>query len=152
MNRVIPLADIPRVLYTYEADDGTRVSLVVKDDLHVVPNHGALKPAMLNPRTPTLVMTMLYNELANKVRTSRDRLTVAKSVALRTTPEGLTFYEVDLTKEGFEYIKSQNVRGGYYYYHPEYVVFDPKTRGARRMFNAFPKRLKDALRFCGLSV
>lgn len=138
------------VLYTYKDAVGQRCALVVQNNLAPLPNAYAVKEAMLNPRTPNLVRTMLFNELANRIRPAAERGIVAENVYLKQTADGFTFLEVELSPAGLEYVKTLHVHRMGYYPMPDYTLFDPNAADAARLYSKFTKPLKRALAMLGL--
>lgn len=146
MSQIIPLADIPRVLYLYQDEQGQTMAIAVKQDLDNAMNFTSVKRAMLNPQTPEPVRTMLYNKLFF----TRDKgLQYVKQARLQMTPSGLQFFEVHLTKAGADYVKARN--GGGHMQAPTFSVFDvhaPRPSGATTK----PKpQLEEALNYLGLT-
>ena len=111
--------DIPPAMYVYEDKTGNTHVLAVYENLSTPLNFDSVLPEMLLPQTPSRVRALLFNKLFF----TRERKTYVRDVHLHTTPSGLTFFEVRLSKAGFEYMKVKHSGG---MYHPEtYTAFDP---------------------------
>ena len=96
---------------------------------------------MLEPRTPTPVRTLLFNNMVatNKHEAFRH---YATSVQLYTTNKGLTFMEVRLTVDGAKFILV-DLRG--MQSAQKKVLYDPMHVAAEKLFATFTPRLQDAL-------
>ena len=152
MTRIPPSAGgVPKVLYTFENHNGDRLALAIRKNLDEVPNRGYIKPPMLHPRTPDAVRTLLYNELANRVRVRMyERLTMATKVLLHTLPNGDSFFEVQLTDQGRKYLEDYYTNESHYYTFTSYDHYDPSGIGAKQLFKVFQPPLREALTFIGM--
>lgn len=144
MSQIIPLAEIPRVLYLYENEHGQTMVLAIKQDLDNAMNFTVVKRAMLNPQTPEPVRTMLYNKLFYP----REKQQYVKRVRLHTTPSGLQFFEVRLTPAGESYVKARNSGG--HMNAATYTVFDPHGPRPSGVTTAPKAPLSEALAYLGL--
>lgn len=145
------LGRLPKVLYTFENDHGDRLALVIKNDLDDIPNKYSIKPAMLHPQTPEAVRTMLYNELANRIRQRMyEKLTIAKRVTLHTMPNGDSFLEVQLTDKGKTYLEDYNTNNSHYYTWTTYERYDPNAISAGMFWKRFSAPLKVVLTYLGM--
>ena len=145
MSQIVPLADIPRVLYLYENEHGQTMALAIKQDLDNAMNFTSVKPAMLEPQTPDPVRTMLYNKLFY----TREKQQYVKRVRLHTTPSGLRFFEVCLTPAGAAYVKARNSGG--YMQAATFTVFDPYGPWPTAITTAPKPPLAEALKYLGLT-
>lgn len=142
---------LPKVVYTYHNEHGDRLALVIKNDLDDIPNKYSIKPEMLNPQTPEAVRTMLFNELANRIRQRMyERLTIATRVILHTMPDGAHFLEVLLTDQGKTYLEDYNTNESHYYSWTSYERYDPSSMSAGRLWGRFTKPLKKVLSYLGM--
>lgn len=145
----LPLG-MPRILYTFAGPNGGRHALAVDDNLAPMPNAYGVEEAMLNPRTPLAVRTMLFNKLINRVRPVYERVDAAEAVHLRHLRDGTAFLEVRLSPKGLEHVKQLHTRKTGYYPIPDYELFDPTAPDAARKYAKFTKPLKRALAKIGL--
>lgn len=142
----LPFDKVPRVVYTYFTQEGEKRAIIINRDLDDLPYWFSAEQAMLEPRTPLAVRTLLFNNMVatNKRESFRQ---YATHVHLHTTQTGLTFMEIRLTVEGAKFIMA-DLRG--MQAAQKKILYDCLHVAADKVFDAFTPRLRDALTFLGL--
>lgn len=151
---------VPYVIFTFAFADGERGVLAIEDDLDELPSPLWEEAALYMPRTPDKVRTMCYNQVAQHVAPKKHQqpptpAIMAERVLLHTLPNGDPLLEVQLTREGLEFLEWYHSDSGFGFHHSFdffYSEYDRRSQGGRFLFDEhFEARLKAAIRHIGLA-
>ena len=142
----LKLDELPKVVYTFFTSDGEKRALVINRDLDDLPYWFGAEEALISPRTPVPVRTLLFNNHIASHAQGPFR-PYASRVIMHTTNNGQTFVEIVLTMEGVKFIWSELRK-----MQPESKKLLYSTVGiaADKLFASFSANLQDALAFIGL--
>lgn len=141
-----PMSEVPRVLYTFITEDDETKALVIDRDLDDLAYWFGAEEALLLPGTPTAVRTLLFNNLVSRNVREGYKL-YANAVQMHTTNDGMSFLEVKLTLEGYQFVtnKLRAMQSA-----QKKIVYSTMQVAADKLFDSFTPELKAALLKLGL--